>query len=195
MKKVLIILIFLILISNVDANSVTGYVFLEVINEPPEIISLSILEPYEDTNLFCDIKFKDEKDTIDLNYKWYKNNQLIENQNTEALSNEFYKKDDKITCSVLPHDGTQYGEQKNITTQILPINLKTKAQKTFLNLFSTEDITSKEIQQNSITGLAVSNIKANPTPLFNNIIYFLLIILFLIILVDIRKHLHFKSVS
>ena len=185
----------LFLVIKVDANTATGYVFIEVINNPPEITSLSILEPYKDTNLNCEAKFKDEKDTITLNYKWYKNNELIENQNTNILSQEFFNKDDIIKCSVLPYDNVQYGEEKNITVQILPISLRTKAQKVFLNLLTEEEITSKDIKSNSITGLAITNIKSNPTSLLNNIIYFLLIILFLLTLINVRKYLHLKNIS
>lgn len=194
MKKIILILVLLILIPKIDANTVTGYVFLEVINNPPEITALSLHEPYEDTDLTCNVKFKDEKDNIILYYKWYKNNNLIVDQNINILSKEYFNKNDIITCSVLPYDNIQYGQEKNISVQILPISLRTKIQTTFLNFFTPEEVTSKDLQKNSITGLTVSNIKNNPVPLFNILIYILLIIVILFTIINIKKHLYLKNI-
>jgi len=195
MKKLILLLMLLILITKVEANTVTGYVYVEVVNSPPEITSLSLADPYEDKDLLCNVDFKDEKSSITIFYKWYKNNQFMENKITNTLPKDSFTRDDVITCSVLPYDGYQYGQEKNVSVTILPVSLTTKAQTTVLNLISSRDISSKDLEGNSITGIAIANIKENPTPLFNYLIYILITLLLLLTIVNLKRHLNIKHLS
>jgi hypothetical protein len=195
MKKLILLLILLILITKAEANIVTGYVYVQVVNEPPEITSLSLTDPYEDRNLVCNVDFKDEKSSITLFYKWYRNGEFMENKLSNTLPKGSFAGNDIITCSITPYDGYQYGQEKNVSVTILPVSITTKVQTGALNLISSKDVTSKDLEGNSITGIAVANIKENPTPLFNYLIYILIVLLFVLTLVNLKRHLNVKHSS
>lgn len=112
--KVLILILSLIfLVRFISADTGYGRVSINVVNEAPEIVGMSILE--EKGDLYCDVSFVDELNEINLEYKWFRNGELIIGENKNVLSSDFYGYNDKITCEVLPNDYVQDGKMKNIT--------------------------------------------------------------------------------
>lgn len=121
MKALIYILFFVIMVYSVTAGSVaTGKVYLNVINDPPEVIDIKTSEPFENEHLVCDPTIKDEIEDVKARYQWYKNDILIEGQEENMLDQGFFEADDIITCEVTPNDLVQDGETKNISVVIKP---------------------------------------------------------------------------
>ena len=90
--------------SSADVVSDTGLVLLTIVNRPPVITDIHFKPEvaFEDTELECVVAVNDENpDETTLTYKWYLNNELI-----EESSNHFtgFNKGDLVKCEVTPID-------------------------------------------------------------------------------------------
>lgn len=130
MKKVLlIIMLILISIPYISApESVTGYVKINIKNDPPAITGLAILEPYKGIDLFCDADVEDEIKDVRLSYEWYKNNVLL-SEDSAILESTNFDKDDIITCKVVPNDLVQNGEAEQVSVKVMELSFKDKVKR------------------------------------------------------------------
>lgn len=167
MKKLFLILIFLLSLNTVIAGTGYGFVKLEIINQPPQIKSITFLpsEAYEDSVLECKADVWDETpEKVILNYKWYNNNILLE-MKSNKLQNSFIA-DDIIRCEIIPNDGVSDGEMKFAEIKIKPAPLTSRMLKGTLNLIGSdvnlEKTTALQSQgMLSVTGFAVNQLNTN----------------------------------
>ena len=123
-KKTLLSIILILLssfaiASPVEVVSDVGIVNLTIINRPPVItdIFFSPDSAFEDSKLECIAIINDENlDEIQLVYKWYINNELIETKENYLTG---FNENDLVKCEVTPIDNKNVsGETKNILINI-----------------------------------------------------------------------------
>jgi hypothetical protein len=138
-----------------------GEIRLTVENRPPRILSLIINPPeaYYDSVLKCDAIIDDEKPgTVDLKYKWYKNDVLLENDKSTLTG---LKDNDKIRCEGTPTDENgALGETKSAETNILSSPVRVKIIKPILNAAGIA-VSARDLVENTgvaaITGMVTGN--------------------------------------
>lgn len=169
MKKLFLLLVIImsiiLMMNSAYAKEAEAYLYLYIINEPPSITGMSVYG-FADTGLSCNVSVEDEhKDFVKLHYYWYKNGNIISND--ELLDKSLIKEGDEIICKIIPDDGAQLGVPQNITVSVLsePINLKF----------------------NRITGAVIGNINNNKGLSLVGLLLFLLIIVIIINVAIIRK--------
>lgn len=187
MKKIIMILVFVMLTANVNALietvTDTATVSLRIINQPPRLIALTFSPKvaYQDSILQCNPEVKDEvPDKIELQYKWYINGNKI--ANTPTLDG--FEEDDQITCEALALDHN--GLKSNTLTRTIQIQktpTTTKAAMFVMNALGVQTTTQKTLELQSqgmasITGFVVGEMNIGGTML--PIILFLLILVVLI---------------
>ena len=190
MKK--IILFFLLIIINTfvvyGSNIVTGYVTINIRNDPPEIKSISFeqSEVYEDSVIKCKAEVIDESpNTVQLRYNWFINGNPL-NINTDSLAPDYFSSNDIVTCMITPNDLVQDGKPKNVSVSVKPIPIGTRVTKGVLQLAgvssSAEEIISikKEKGMLGVTGFVVKEIGTNSESLTITFLIFILMIAFLV---------------
>lgn len=121
MKQIIYILFLLVVLASVTADNIAiAHVGVTVINNPPEIISITTSEPLEGSPLMCNVVIKDEITDTKANYRWYNNNVLIEGQDRNVLEGNFFKEGDIITCEATPNDLVQDGSTEHVSVTIKP---------------------------------------------------------------------------
>lgn len=121
MKLIIYVLFFLIALVSVTASDTAiAYVGVTVVNNPPEVVSITTSEPLEGEPLMCNVVIKDEIAEARANYRWYNNNVLIEDQDRNVLEETLFKEGDVITCEVIPNDLVQDGKPGSVSVTIKP---------------------------------------------------------------------------
>lgn len=119
MKLIIYALLFIITLASAIAGNVgLAEVHLNVVNNPPEIVSIKTSEPFAGEALRCDVTIKDEIEGVKAKYKWYKNDVLIAGQEENVLNKDIFITDDVITCEVTPNDLAQDGDPKAVSVVI-----------------------------------------------------------------------------
>jgi len=190
MKK-LIIFFVLLMINSIfvyGATQVKGYIYINIVNEPPEITSIFFYqdEVYEDSTIDCDALYTDEiPEIVELKYRWYVNDNLVNVQGS-SLSPSYFEADDIVTCKIIPNDQAQDGEQANITIIVQNIPIGTKMAKGVLQLAGVSSSASELISirreegMMGVTGFVVREVgnqsKGLSIPIFILVLMVLLLV-------------------
>lgn len=85
---------------------------LVVENQPPIVKSVELIPPVPSTKEPLKVNavaFDPEGDPVELKYIWYVDGQAIENENSNVLSNRYFKKGASVYVEVIPSDGISTG--------------------------------------------------------------------------------------
>lgn len=92
-------------------------------NRLPVVNSINMLpDPaYMNSTLDCVTDTTDaDDDIVVVEYRWWRNSTLIQNQTAQTLSSGNFNINDTITCEATPYDGYQRGSPVNSTRKISP---------------------------------------------------------------------------
>jgi hypothetical protein len=140
-----------------DVSIAYGYVFLNISNEPPVLISLS-LEPeqmYEDSPAVCSPVSTDlERNTVTYEYQWLVNSRELDVK-AGALSPEHFSAGDTVICEAVPSDAYGTGASGRVSGIIQPVPLQTRLVKGTLALAGVQR-TAKELSPVVERGMAAT---------------------------------------
>lgn len=121
MKITIYLLFFVMLASYVTAGSAeTAKVYVNVVNSPPEITGMATSNPLSGEPLECEVVVKDEIEGVKVKYKWYNNDVLIQGQDENVLSEDFFVEGDRVACEAIPNDLVQDGGSEKVSVVIKP---------------------------------------------------------------------------
>jgi hypothetical protein len=187
MRKFVFLIMLLLCLNYVYASS-KAYATIEikVINRAPEISSLAFVpnEAYYDSTLECLPVIKDETpDTVKVDYMWYKNGILMENEGNKFSG---FEDNDEITCEAIPIDSYGLkGEMKSVKTKILQSNIQVRILKPMLNTAGI-GVNAKELQENTNIGAITGMVTGKNTGANSGLTLLFLLVLFAILLTGIN---------
>ncbi|MFH0978481.1 MAG: hypothetical protein V1837_04230 [Candidatus Woesearchaeota archaeon] len=144
MKKLVAFAFLLVLLACVvkaAGISVTyAYIELNVTNEPPSIVSLSVGDPvvYEDSEIVCNATALDrENNDINYHYSWSINNQPVA-ETGRVFHTGALKPGDSVSCIAVPFDMFANGTSAVASTTIQDMPVAVRAVKQGLSLVGVD---------------------------------------------------------
>ncbi len=186
----LIIMLMLFSVLYAYADEATGYVRINISNNPPVIENITLIpeEPFPDSTIKCDAAIIDEFPEIVMFYfEWYKNNERLDETSSQLSG---FEPGDVITCKITPNDYAQNGTASYASVTIQKPRISSVILKNTISfLGSSTDIEEINSYQEkgfaSITGFVVSSSLENKGTL--SLIGILLILIIVNINLIMRK--------